>query len=100
MYGFTPAMVNANYMTSKLEKVLPPTDSRRRPDQRALEFGDLKLATSEKNRLEDKQRLMKKQRDKNKIVYKPAYFDEEKNEYDGITYFKYNNKYFEHDRPM
>ena len=32
MYGFTPAMVNANYMTSKLEKVLPPTDSRRRPD--------------------------------------------------------------------
>jgi len=39
-----------------LQDVLPPTDSRRRPDQRALEEGDLKLATDQKNLLEVKQR--------------------------------------------
>lgn len=33
-----------NYLTKELENILPPTDSRRRPDQRALENGDLVLA--------------------------------------------------------
>jgi oxysterol-binding protein 1 len=33
---------------------LPPTDSRLRPDQQAVEKGDFKLAAFEKNRLEDK----------------------------------------------
>jgi hypothetical protein len=37
-----------------LRKYLPPTDSRLRPDQRALEEGDIKLAAAEKQRLEEK----------------------------------------------
>lgn len=32
MYGFTDFLINANYMPKKLERLLPPTDSRRRPD--------------------------------------------------------------------
>ena len=58
-----------NYMPKKVERVIPPTDSRRRPDQRALENGDIKLATSEKGRLEEKQRLVRKYMEKNNIEY-------------------------------
>ncbi len=40
--------------------VLPMTDTRFRPDQRAYEYGDNNLAAHEKNRLEVNQRLRKK----------------------------------------
>ena len=67
----------------------------------ATEKGDYKLATFEKNRLEVKQRLVKKYNDSHKIQHKPAYFDVWENPHDpGKTYYKYNNKYFEHDRPL
>lgn len=59
--------------------MLPPTDSRFRPDIRAIENGDFKLAAFEKNRLEEKQRAAKKYRDSLTIEYKPAYFDEWQN---------------------
>jgi len=41
-----------NYFPKRLEGVIAPTDTRRRPDQRALENGDMKLAAAEKERLE------------------------------------------------
>jgi hypothetical protein len=37
-----------------LKTLLPPTDSRLRPDQRLHELGDFSKATEEKLRLEDK----------------------------------------------
>ncbi len=79
--------------------MLPPTDTRFRPDQRALENGDFKLAAFEKNRLEEKQRAVRKYNEKNKIEFKPSYFDEWKNPDDPEqTYYRYNGKYFEVDR--
>lgn len=54
MYGFTNCLINANFINKKMEKVIPPTDSRRRPDMRAYENGDVKLASSEKTRIEEK----------------------------------------------
>ena len=45
-----------NNLTPQLKKKLPPTDSRLRPDQRALEEGNIDFAASEKQRLEEKQR--------------------------------------------
>jgi hypothetical protein len=39
---------------------LPPTDSRLRPDQRALEDGEHERSNEEKARLEDKQRMNSK----------------------------------------
>lgn len=50
---------------------LAPTDSRHRPDQRALENGNLKLAASEKCRLEEKQRLSRKLNEETGVEYKP-----------------------------
>lgn len=95
MYGFTKFMINLNYRPKRLEKVIPPTDSRWRPDQYALEHGDVKLAASEKNRLEEKQRAVRRYREKFKIEWKPKYFREEVCPHDGISYFVYNGTYFE-----
>ena len=99
MYGFTRHALQFNYLTDRLAAKIAPTDSRFRPDQRALENGDFKLASSEKNRLEEKQRAVRKYREAMKIEPKPFYFDEWTNPDDPQqTYYKYNGKYFEVDR--
>jgi hypothetical protein len=43
-----------NYLHKKLREEIPHTDTRLRPDQRALENGDFALASKEKIRLEEK----------------------------------------------
>jgi hypothetical protein len=53
---------------------LPRTDSRFRPDQRALENGDLKEALSEKHRLEEKQREARRNLEKSGKEYYPMWF--------------------------
>ena len=53
---------------------LPKCDSRFRPDQRALESGDLKMAISEKHRVEEKQRQARKTMEMKGIEYKPMWF--------------------------
>ncbi len=64
-----------------------------------MENGDLKLAASEKNRLEEKQRGMRKYMEKKGIEYKPVYFDGWKNPDDpSQIYYRYNGTYFEKDR--
>ena len=79
---------------------LPPTDCRFRPDQRALENGDFKFAADEKTRLEEKQRAVRRYKEKNKLSHTPAYFEEWPNPDDPEqVYYRYNGKYFEHDRP-
>ncbi|KAI6133233.1 hypothetical protein EDD16DRAFT_1890827 [Pisolithus croceorrhizus] len=55
-YGFTAYAITLNEITSDLEGKLPPTDSRLRPDVRALEEGNVDLAEEEKTRLEELQR--------------------------------------------
>lgn len=44
-----------------LEKHVAPSDSRLRPDQRALEDGNFDLAEKEKKRVEEKQREKRRQ---------------------------------------
>ncbi|KAK2461755.1 hypothetical protein APHAL10511_006218 [Amanita phalloides] len=55
-YGFTGFAMTLNEITSDLIGKLPPTDSRYRPDVRALEEGDLDSAEEEKRRVEELQR--------------------------------------------
>lgn len=55
-YNFTLFTMKLNELTPELEKTLPRTDSRFRPDVRKLEEGDLDGAANEKQRLEEKQR--------------------------------------------
>ena len=54
MFFFTQFSLQLNNLPDYLKDKLPPTDSRLRPDQRALENGNFDLAIEEKARLEDK----------------------------------------------
>jgi hypothetical protein len=60
-YGFTAWGITLNEITADLRDKLPPTDSRYRPDVRALEEGNLDLAEVEKERLEELQRERRRQ---------------------------------------
>ncbi|KAJ6627191.1 oxysterol binding protein [Mycena sp. CBHHK59/15] len=55
-YGFTSWGITLNEITSDIQGKLPPTDSRCRPDVRALEEGHLEIAEEEKTRVEEAQR--------------------------------------------
>ena len=74
VYCFTTHSLQLNYLPERLKKFLPYTDTRFRPDQRAYENGDIKLASQEKNRLEEKQRQARKVMEQKKIEHKSAYF--------------------------
>ena len=54
MYGFSNFSINLNYCDDEMRKTLPPTDTRRRPDQRYMEEGNYDMAAEEKHRLEEK----------------------------------------------
>ena len=59
-YYFTDFVINLNHLNNDLLRMIPLTDTRLRPDQRALEEGLFDLAASEKHRLEEKQRARRK----------------------------------------
>ena len=69
-YGFTQLAMTLN---EEDETVTCPTDSRRRPDQRLLEESDVDAASSEKFRLEEKQRVARRAREACKEKWKPRY---------------------------
>lgn len=60
-YGFTAFGITLNEITPDIAGHLPPTDSRLRPDVRALEEGNLDVAESEKHRIEEAQRERRRQ---------------------------------------
>ncbi|KAI1318060.1 hypothetical protein EDD11_007294 [Mortierella claussenii] len=59
-FNFTPFAMTLNDCPEELKKHLCPTDSRLRPDQRAMENAEFELANTEKQRLEEKQRAKRK----------------------------------------
>lgn len=54
MYGMSHYHLQLNYFPKRLQQAVAPTDTRRRPDQRALENGDMITAAVEKDRLENR----------------------------------------------
>ncbi|KAM8855440.1 oxysterol-binding protein-related protein 6 isoform 3-T3 [Spinachia spinachia] len=73
-YGFTRFAIELNELCPELKDVLPRTDARFRPDQRHLEEGNLEMASSEKQRIEDLQRVRRKCNDENNIKLEPRFF--------------------------
>lgn len=61
-------------MDVKYEMLLPSTDSRLRPDRRALEKGDMSTAGCAKSRVEDRQRGDKKTRVSKGEEWTPRFF--------------------------
>ena len=66
---FSPFSLNLNALNFDLIEKLPLSDSRFRSDVKALEFGEIKFANEEKNRIEGKQR-------ERAFTYKPVFFEE------------------------
>ncbi|KAG7467598.1 oxysterol-binding protein-related 6 isoform X1 [Solea senegalensis] len=73
-YGFTRFAIELNELCPELKDVLPRTDARFRPDQRHLEEGNLEMASSEKQRIEDMQRMRRKWNEENNIKQEPRFF--------------------------
>uniref|UniRef100_A0A3Q1JZF4 Oxysterol-binding protein n=1 Tax=Anabas testudineus TaxID=64144 RepID=A0A3Q1JZF4_ANATE len=73
-YGFTRFAIELNELCPELKDALPRTDARFRPDQRHLEEGNLEMASSEKQRIEDMQRTRRKWNEENNIKHEPRFF--------------------------
>ncbi|KAM9474077.1 oxysterol-binding protein-related protein 7-like isoform 5-T5 [Salvelinus alpinus] len=76
-YGFGRYARELNELTPELKKVLPPSDTRYRPDQRILEEGDVAGADSKKEEVEQKQRDRRKELAKKGEAHVPRFFRKE-----------------------
>ncbi|XP_050297078.1 oxysterol-binding protein-related protein 3-like isoform X2 [Anthonomus grandis grandis] len=88
-YGFTRFAIELNELGS-YSNLLPPTDTRFRPDQRALEEGDLNAAESLKHQLENGQRERRKRREELNVPYEPRWFSNPREDL-----WEYNGKYWD-----
>lgn len=75
VYGFTTFVAALNQVTNIENEHLPPTDSRLRPDQIALENGDIDQAEALKARLEERQRGRRKVLEGHGQTWSPRFFD-------------------------
>lgn len=94
-FNLTPFGVTLNAIDEKLEPWLPPTDTRLRPDQRAMEDGLYDLAATEKNRVEEKQRARRREREEKGEEFIPQWFTKAKCSVTGETYWSFTGKYWE-----
>lgn len=89
-YGFTRFAMELNELGADAH-MLPPTDTRLRPDQRALEEGDLRAAEQLKSQLENAQRDRRRRREEAGEVHEPRWFTSGGSE----EIWQYNGKYWE-----
>lgn len=73
-YGFSRYALELNELTPELEAVLPPTDTRFRPDQRLLEAGKVAEGDKRKDEVEEKQRERRKEMAKKGEEHVPRFF--------------------------
>uniref|UniRef100_A0A673AS20 Oxysterol-binding protein n=1 Tax=Sphaeramia orbicularis TaxID=375764 RepID=A0A673AS20_9TELE len=73
-YGFSRYARELNELTPQLRAVLPPTDTRFRPDQRLLEEGKVAEADLKKDEVEEKQRERRKEMAKRGEEHVPRFF--------------------------
>lgn len=88
-------MLTLNALTDSLKPWLPPTDTRLRPDQRAMEEGEYDLAGDEKHRVEEKQRTARREREAKGEEYNPKWFSRARCSITGEEYWAHNGKYWE-----
>ena len=94
-FYYQPYTFDLNNLTEDLKKVLPPTDSRFRPDQRLMEYQDIDKAGDEKHRLEEEQRARAKKYKEEGFIPKPLYFEETYDDLTGELIYKYKGNYWE-----
>ncbi|KOS21010.1 Oxysterol-binding protein -like protein 1 [Escovopsis weberi] len=94
-FNLTPFVLTFNHIDEQLRPWLAPTDSRLRPDQRAMEEGEYDFAATEKNRLEENQRARRRAREAAGEEFVPAWFEKARCDVTGEEYWKFNGKYWE-----
>ncbi|RVE59910.1 hypothetical protein OJAV_G00193580 [Oryzias javanicus] len=77
-YGFSTFAMELNELTPDLKPLLPPTDTRLRPDQRMLEEGKVAEADKTKDDIEEKQRERRKEFSKRGEEHVPRFFKKAK----------------------
>lgn len=93
-FNLTPFVLTLNAIPEKLKQVLPPTDTRLRPDQRAMEDGEYDFAAREKNRVEEKQRAARRDRENNGEEWKPKWFGKKVDQVSGESYWACSGEYW------
>ncbi|KAG7220142.1 hypothetical protein INR49_018424 [Caranx melampygus] len=92
-YGFSHYARELNELTPDLKEVLPPTDTRFRPDQRLLEEGKVTEADKKKDEVEQKQRERRKEMTKRGEEHIPRFFRKAVDEA-GREVWLYNGTYW------
>uniref|UniRef100_A0A3Q1HSB9 Oxysterol-binding protein n=1 Tax=Anabas testudineus TaxID=64144 RepID=A0A3Q1HSB9_ANATE len=77
-YGFSTFAMELNELTADLKPLLPPTDTRLRPDQRMLEEGKVDEADTKKDEIEEIQRERRKELAKRGEEHIPRFFKKAK----------------------
>jgi oxysterol-binding protein 1 len=93
-FNLTPFVVTLNALPERLKPLLPRTDTRLRPDQRAMEDGEYDFAATEKNRVEEKQRAKRRERERKGDVYKPRWFTKTQEKTTGEDYWHHEGEYW------
>uniref|UniRef100_A0A3Q3S9L2 Oxysterol-binding protein n=1 Tax=Mastacembelus armatus TaxID=205130 RepID=A0A3Q3S9L2_9TELE len=99
-YAFSTFAMQLNELTKSMEGVIPPTDSRLRPDICAMENGDIDLASAEKKRLEEKQRMARKNRNKATEEWKTRWFQQGPNPHNKAQDWLYLKGYWDRNYPQ
>jgi hypothetical protein len=94
-FNLTPFVVTLNDCNDTLRPWLAPTDTRLRPDQRAMEDGEYDFAAVEKERVEKKQRAKRKERELNGDEFMPRWFSKGRCEITGEEYWNFSGTYWE-----
>lgn len=93
-FNLTPFVVTLNAIPDALRPVVAPTDTRLRPDQRAMEDGEYDFAATEKNRVEEKQRATRRQRETRGEEFVPRWFSKGRCETTGEEFWAFNHEYW------
>ncbi|KAF2277256.1 oxysterol binding protein 1 [Westerdykella ornata] len=93
-FNLTPFVVTLNALPDALRPHIAPTDTRLRPDQRAMEDGRYDFAATEKNRVEEKQRKTRREREARGEEFVPRWFSKGRCEITGEEYWVFNHEYW------
>ncbi|TLD27446.1 oxysterol binding protein [Venturia nashicola] len=93
-FNLTPFVVTLNDINENLSAVIAPTDTRLRPDQRAMEDGEYDFAATEKNRVEEKQRAARRVREQMGKEFKPKWFEQKTCPTTGEKYWQFSGEYW------
>lgn len=95
MYKFTNFTMTLNEIDDKLKAHLAPTDSRFRPDSRAMESGDFQAANQLKGNLEEKHRTARKLLEMQGLCQPgPRWFRKVEEPNTGAAHWEFNGEYW------